>query len=301
MRLLGKRRFGALAFAVLVLTWGSSFSVVKIGLGYSPPLLFVGGRVLLAGIVMTAVALLWGGTANLRRDWHIFAFLAVFNVFFFVGFQTFGLLYLPSGTAAVLVYLQPILVGVFAWAVLGEPLNASKVIGLLFGFAGIGVVSSAGLAGAAEDITPAGVIYGVLSAASWALGTVAFKKYEARISNLWAVALPFLAGGIVLMALGLALERWQDISWTGPLVGSVLFSALVGTGIAWMLFLALVRAGEASRVASYIFVVPLVAVVIGAVFLDETLGPRLLAGAALVVLGIYLVNRTPSPARGAPG
>jgi drug/metabolite transporter (DMT)-like permease len=113
------------------------------------------------------------------------------------------------------------------------------------------------------------------------------------------VALPFLAGGVVLTALGLALESWRDISWTGPLIGSVLFSALVGTGVAWLLFLALVRAGEASRVASYIFVVPLAAVVIGAVFLDETLGPRLVAGAALVVLGIYLVNRRPR--EGAPG
>ncbi len=297
MRLFGKRRFGALAFAVLVIAWGSSFSVVKVGLEDAPPVLFVGGRTLVAGVLMTAVASAWGGALNFRRDWRVFGFLAVFNVALFVGFQTFAVLYLPSGTAAVLIYLQPILVGIFAWLFLGESLTPTKVFGLLLGFAGIVAVSSAGLLGAPGDVTPVGVACGVASALFWALGTVGFKKYEARVSTLWAVAVPFLAGGVALSALGFLLESPSDISWTGPLISSVLYSALVGTGLAWLLFFGLVRAGEASRVASYIFVVPLAAVVIGALLLDEGLGPPLLVGAALVVSGIYLVNRTPRPAK----
>ena len=290
-----------LAFAVLVLAWSSSFSVVKIGLDYAPPVLFAGLRTLLSGIIMTAVALAWGGNPNLRRDWRVFAYLGIFNVVLFIGAQTFAVLYLPSGTAAVLIYLQPILVGVLAWTVLGEPLTATKVFGLLLGFAGIVAVSSAGLLDAAGEVTLVGVVSGVASALFWALGTVGFKKYEARISTLWAVALPFLMGGAVLTTLGLFTERLSDISWSGPLVSSVLYSAFVGTGLAWLLFFGLVRAGEASRVASFIFVVPLAAVVIGAFVLDETLGPPLLAGAALIVSGIYLVNRTPRGTKEASG
>ena len=290
-----------LAFAVLVLAWSSSFSVVKVGLDYAPPVLFAGLRTLLSGIIMTAVALAWGGNPNLRRDWRVFAYLGIFNVVLFIGAQTFAVLYLPSGTAAVLIYLQPILVGVLAWTVLGEPLTATKVFGLLLGFAGIVAVSSAGLLDAAGEVTLVGVVSGVASALFWALGTVGFKRYEARISTLWAVALPFLMGGAVLTTLGLSLERLSDISWTGPLVSSVLYSAVVGTGLAWLLFFGLVRAGEASRVASFIFVVPLAAVVIGAFVLDETLGPPLLAGAALIVSGIYLVNHTPRGTKEASG
>ena len=290
-----------LAFVVLVLAWSSSFSVVKIGLDYAPPVLFAGGRTLLSGIIMSAVALVWGGSPNLRRDWRVFAFLAAFNVVLFIGAQTFAVLHLPSGTAAVLIYLQPILVGVLAWTVLGEPLTAMKVVGLLLGFAGIVAVSSGGLLDAAGEVTMIGVVSGVASALSWALGTVGFKKYEARISTLWAIALPFLVGGAVLTALGLFIEPLSGISWSGPLFSTVLYSALVGTGLAWMLFFGLVRAGEASRVASFIFVVPLAAIVIGAVVLDETLGPPLLAGAALVVSGIYLVNRTPREAEKTSG
>lgn len=290
-----------LAFVVLVLAWSSSFSVVKVGLDYAPPVLFAGGRTLLSGVIMTAVALVWGGDPNLRRDWRVFAFLGAFNVVLFIGAQTFAVLYLPSGTAAVLIYLQPILVGVLAWTVLGEPLTATKVLGLLLGFAGIVAVSSVGLLDAAGEVTLVGVVSGVASALFWAIGTVGFKKHEARISTLWAVALPFLMGGVVLTTLGLFVERLSDISWTGPFVSSVLYSAFVGTGLAWLLFFGLVRAGEASRVASFIFVVPLAAVVIGAVLLGETLGLPLLAGAALIVSGIYLVNRTPRGTKEAPG
>ena len=290
-----------LAFAVLVLAWSSSFSVVKVGLDYAPPVLFAGGRTLLSGVIMSAVALVWGGSPNLRRDWRVFAFLGMFNVVLFIGAQTFAVLYLPSGTAAVLIYLQPILVGVLAWTVLGEPLTATKVVGLLLGFAGIVAVSSGGLLDAAGEVTLVGVVSGVASALSWAIGTVGFKRYEARISTLWAIALPFLAGGAALTVLGLFLEPLSGVSWSGPLVSSVLYSAFVGTGLAWMLFFGLVRAGEASRVASFIFVVPLAAVFIGAVVLDEALGPSLLAGAALIVSGIYLVNRTPRGTKRAAG
>jgi drug/metabolite transporter (DMT)-like permease len=301
LRLFGRRRFGVLAFVVLVLAWSSSFSVVKVGLEYAPPVLFAGLRTLLSGVIMSGVALVWGGNPNLERDWRVFAYLAAFNVVLFIGAQTFAVLYLPSGTAAVLIYLQPILVGVLAWTVLGEPLTATKVLGLLLGFAGIVAVSSGGLLDAAGEVTLLGVVSGVASALFWALGTVGFKSYEARIATLWAVALPFLAGGAVLTTLGLFSERFSDISWTGPFVSSVLYSAFVGTGLAWLLFFGLVRAGEASRVASFIFVVPLAAVVIGAVVLDETLGLSLLAGAALIVSGIYLVNRTPRGAKEPPG
>jgi drug/metabolite transporter (DMT)-like permease len=301
LRLFGRRRFGVLAFVVLVLAWSSSFSVVKVGLEYAPPVLFAGLRTLLSGVIMSGVALVWGGNPNLERDWRVFAYLATFNVVLFIGAQTFAVLHLPSGTAAVLIYLQPILVGVLAWTVLGEPLTATKVLGLLLGFAGIVAVSSGGLLDAAGEVTLVGVVSGVASALFWALGTVGFKRYEARIATLWAVALPFLAGGAALTTLGLFSERLSDISWTEPFVSSVLYSAFVGTGLAWLLFFGLVRAGEASRVASFIFVVPLAAVVIGAVVLGETLGPSLLAGAALIVSGIYLVNRPTRAPKEAPG
>jgi drug/metabolite transporter (DMT)-like permease len=291
LRIFGKRRFVVLAFSSLVLFWGSAFAVVKVGLDFSPPILFAGLRSLLGGLAMVAVAFLWGGNPNLRRDWPVFLLLALFNVVVFIGLQTYAILHLPSGSAAVLVYLQPILVGLLAWLILGEPLTAAKLAGLLLGFSGIVAVSAGSFSG--DAMSPLGVAFGAGSALSWALGTVFFKKYEVRVSTLWAVAVPFLVGGVMLTALGLVVESWGEISWTGGFVASILYSSLVGISAAWVIWFALVRAGEASRVAAYIFAVPLTAVLVGVVFLDEPLGFALLIGAVLVVCGIYLVNRVP--------
>jgi drug/metabolite transporter (DMT)-like permease len=293
LRIFGKRRLVVLAFALLVLFWGSAFAVVKVGLGYSPPLLFAGLRTLIGGLAMVLAAFLWGGSANLHRDWPVFLLLALFNVVLFIGFQTYAIVYLPSGSAAVLVYLQPILVGLLAWPILGETLTVAKITGLLLGFSGIVAVSAGSFSGAASALSPLGVTLGAVSALCWALGTVFFKKYEARVSTLWAVAVPFVAGGAVLTAFGLSVEEWGEITWNTPFVASILYSGLVGISLAWVIWFALVRAGEASRVASYIFVVPLTAVLIGVLFLDEPLGYTLLIGAAFVVSGIYLVNREP--------
>jgi O-acetylserine/cysteine efflux transporter len=299
LRIFGKRRFVVLAFASLVLFWGSAFAVVKVGLGYSPPLLFAGLRSLTGGLAMVLAAVFWGGSPRLRRDWPVFLLLTLFNVALFIGLQTYAIVYLPSGSAAVLVYLQPILVGLLAWPILGETLTAAKVVGLLLGFSGIVAVSAGSFSGSVDALSPLGVTLGAISALCWALGTVFFKKYEARVSTLWAVALPFVAGGAALTAVGLFVEDWGSITWNGTFVASMLYSGVIGISLAWVIWFALVRAGEASRVASYIFFVPLTAVLIGVLFLDEPLGYTLLVGAAFVVSGIYLVNRQPRGKKGA--
>ena len=288
-----------LAFALLVLFWGSAFAVVKVGLGYSPPLLFAGLRSLTGGLAMVLAAVMWGGSPRLGRDWPVFLLLTLFNVALFIGLQTYAIVYLPSGSAAVLVYLQPILVGLLAWPILGETLTAAKVAGLLLGFSGIVAVSAGSFSGSVGALSPLGVTLGAASALCWALGTVYFKKYEARVSTLWAVALPFVAGGVMLTAVGLLVEDWGGITWNGTFVASMLYSGVIGISLAWVIWFALVRAGEASRVASYIFFVPLTAVLIGVLFLDEPLGYTLLVGAAFVVSGIYLVNRQPRGKKGA--
>lgn len=284
------RRMAIPAFVLLVLFWGSAFGAVKIGLDYSPPLLFAGVRAALGGLGIGLIALVAGGPPRLERDWGVFVLLALLNVVFFIGLQTFAILNLSSGTAAVLIYLQPILVGLLAWMLLGEGLGPAKIVGLLLGFSGIVAVSAGGIA---REVSTAGVVFATVAALSWALGTVYFKRVEDRVSTLWAISLQFLAGGIVLGAIGLLTESPSEMRFTAPFIASLLYSSLIGTGLAWVLWFGLVRAGEASRVAAYIFVVPIVSIVLGIVFLDEPLSPSLAVGAALVVGGIYLVNRAP--------
>jgi drug/metabolite transporter (DMT)-like permease len=103
---------------------------------------------------------------------------------------------------------------------------------------------------------------------------------------------PFLVGGALLTLVGLV-DEGADITWSPRFIVALAFAGFVGTALAWSLWFGRVAAGEAGRAAAYIFFVPLVGVVVGAVLLDEALTASLLAGAALVVLGVYLVNRRP--------
>jgi O-acetylserine/cysteine efflux transporter len=282
----GRPTTQVVAIVLLVLAWGSTFAAVKIGLDSAPPILFGGIRSLLGGAVMAVLASARSGLPDLRTTWPAYAVLTLLNVVLFFGLQTLAILELPSGLAAVLIYLQPVLVGVLAAALLGERLTTAKVAGLLLGFAGIVAVSVGAFSG---HVSVPGVGYAVLAALVWALGTIAFKSYSARIDGWWAVAVSFVVGGVMLTLAGAAAEG-TAISWSAEFVAAFLYAALVGTALSWSLWFGLVGSGEAGRAASYIFFVPLVSLAIGSVFLHETLGPSLLAGAGLVIFGVYLVN-----------
>src|SRR4029450_5804716 len=99
----------------------------------------------------------------------------------------------------------------------------------------------------------AGVAFGAGSAFSWALGTVFFKRYEARISTMWAVGLAFGRGGVVLTLFGFAIESWSEVSPMATLFASLSYVSLVEIALAWGIWFGLIRAGEGSRVAVSVF------------------------------------------------
>lgn len=271
----------------LVLAWGSTFAAIKVGLRSSPPMLFAGWRALIGGVVMVVAAAAFGGRPNLRRNLGTFTVLALLNVIGFYGLQTLALDDLPSGLSAVLIYLQPVLTAALAAPILGERVGLAGVAGLLVAFAGIVVVSLHAMEGRVSGV---GIVLAIGSALAWSLGTIVFKRQAAQVDSWWAVAIPFVAGGVVLTAYGTATEG-DHVTWSWSFGWGLGWAAIIGTSLAWMLWFALVGSGGAARTAANIFFVPLVAIVIGALFLGESVGVTLLVGAALVALGVYLVNR----------
>jgi drug/metabolite transporter (DMT)-like permease len=166
-------------------------------------------------------------------------------------------------------------------------MNPAKVVGLLLGFSGIVLVSSGAISG---HVSPEGIGYAVLGALVWAIGTVAFKSRQNRVDQLWAVAVPFTGGGILLTVAG-ALVGGEEIAWSGQFVAALLYASLAGSALAWGLWFGLVASGEASRASAYIFMVPVVAVLLGVALLDESFRVVQAVGSLFVVAGIYLVNR----------
>ena len=277
-----------LALGCLILIWGVGYPIQKIGLAYCPPLLFAGLRAVGGGLLLTGLALYHDGLPDLAGTWPALLVSALFNVLLFFSLSTLSVQLLPAGIASVVLYLQPIFIAGLAHVWLGERLTRTKMAGLTVGFGGVAAIMVHGMEG---SLSPAGLAYGVGAAAAWALGTVAFKRAAPR-SILWFIALPFLLGGLLIVASGLAVgERWTDIAWTPTFVLVLAYGAVVGLALSWTLWLALVAAGEASRMAGNTFLVPLVSVAAGTLFLGEPLTATLAVGALAVMVGVYLVNR----------
>jgi drug/metabolite transporter (DMT)-like permease len=280
----------------LVIVWGISWPIYKIALNFTPPLLFAGMRTLFGGLMLAV--LLFQKRENIRwkENWPIYTISAIFNVILFFAMQTVGLMYLPSGLFSVLVYLQPVLVGLLAWLWLGESMSLIKIIGLVLGFVGVITVSAGGFSG---HIAMIGIILALLTGISWSIGTVFVKKVGHRADSMWLVAFQFIIGGIFLTGLGTGFEQYTDIVWNGPYWAGLLFGSIFGVATSWIAYFTLVNNGDASKVASFTFLVPLIAVFSGTIFLREAFTANLLFGLVFIVTSIYLVNRKPQDKKGA--
>ncbi|MGE0809256.1 MAG: DMT family transporter [Immundisolibacter sp.] len=277
-----------LSLAALILIWGVGYPIQKVGLAYCPPLLFAGLRAVGGGLLLALVAARRGEQPDVAGTWPALLVSALFNVLLFFALSTLSVQFLPAGIASVVLYLQPIFIAGLAHLWLGERLTRTKLAGLLLGFGGVAAIMVHGVDGV---LSPAGLAYGAGAAAAWAVGTVAFKR-AAPGSILWFIALPFLFGGVCILLGGAALgERWSEIAWTPTFMLVLAYGAAVGLSLSWTLWLALVAAGEASRMAGNTFLVPLVSVAAGTLFLGEPLTAMLAAGGAAVIGGVYLVNR----------
>ena len=280
--------------ALLILAWGSTFTSIKIALEGCPPLVLAATRCLVGGGLLALVALAAGRRPGLRSNLGPYAVLALLNVVGFFGLQVLAIDHLDSGYASLLLYLQPVITVLLARPLLGDPLGPARVVGALTAFAGVAVVSLRH----DGEVSSYGIALAVATAFCWSLGTIAVKRTASRVEPLWAVALPLLSGGILLAAAA-AVAGSDGLDLTPRVGAAVVWTTLVGTALAWLLWMHLVTTGEVGRVAVSIFLVPVVAVVLGWLLLDEQLGWPLVVGTVMVCAGVFAVNRWPGGRRDA--
>lgn len=280
----------------LVIVWGVNWPLSKIALSYMPPVLFSGARTLLGGILLLAIAIPRYKRLQFQKTWKIYLISAAVNVILYYGLQTIGLKYLPAGLFSAIVFLQPVLVGLFSWMWLGETMNGLKITGLILGFTGVGIICS-GAGGLSGHISAAGILLALGSALSWALGTIYVKKTGPRVDPIWLVTLQLLIGGLFMTLLGSSFENWSEVIWAPIFIFSLIFISIFVIAVGWLVFYKLMDSGEASKVASFTFLIPLVAILTGTLFLNEPFTFSLLIGLVFILLSIYFVNRQPSRGR----
>jgi drug/metabolite transporter (DMT)-like permease len=270
----------AVVAGTLCVVWGMTFVVQRIGLRASGALWFAADRSVVAAVVL-APALVWARGLGWRG--HALALaLGGANVSAFLGLQVAGLQKVGAGPAATLVYTQPILVVVMAHLLLGERATRRRLVGAAVGFAGVAVVGLRELSVG----SPSGVALLLGAAGAYAAGTL-LLKVAARQPFLALVALQNLYGAVPLVALALAFER--PPAATASVVLAVLYAGAFASAGGWLLLTLLLRRGEAGIVASYIFLVPVLGALFGALVLGEPLGPSIWIGATLVAAGIRIV------------
>lgn len=276
-----------LFLAFLVIMWGINWPMTKFSLNYSPPLLFAGMRLFIGGLILLIIAIPRYKMLRFKETWPIYFVSAFLNIILFYGLQTVGLNYLPAGLFTSIVFLQPVLLSVFSWIWLGESMYTLKAVGLILGFAGVVVICLGGLAG---HISIIGVLLALGSALSWALGTVYMKKTAQKVDGIWLTTLHIIIGGLFLLAAGTVTESWSSISWNIPFTLVLLFISIFVIALGWLDFFTLVSSGEASKVSTYTFLIPVISILGSSLFLHEAVTLNLFVGIILVVLSIALVN-----------
>ncbi|WMT39523.1 DMT family transporter [Paenibacillus sp. D2_2] len=288
------RSRAALYLIFLVVVWGVNWPLSKVALEYAPPVLFAGLRTLIGGVLLIVVALPSYKKLNLRRNWPMYLFSSLLNIVLYYGLQTIGLQYLPAGLFSAIVFLQPVLLGIFSWLWLGESMYGLKMVGLFLGFLGVFEISAGGLAG---HLSITGILLALGSALSWAFGTVYMKKATERVDMFWMLASQLTIGGLLLLGTGSYLERWNDITWNVAFISDLLFISVFVIALGWLVYFSLIGSGEAGKVGAFTFLIPVISIVCSVIFLGESVTWNLVAGLGMIVISILLVNFKPAALR----
>ena len=286
------------AFAAVYIFWGSTYLAIKYAMETLPPFLMAGSRFAFAGSIL----FLW---ARLSKDYET-PKLEHWRTSFIVG--TLLLLggnggvvlaqhYIPSSLAALLVATEPLWIVILSWLWLngGRP-NWRVVLGLLLGFAGVWMLIS-GRASNGVDAGGYGQWIGIgaviVGALSWATGSIYGLRGATPKSSLLAAGMQMMSGSISLLLVGLVRGEWSTFDPSAVSSASlfglaylVVFGSLVGfTAYSWLL-----KNARPSMVATYAYVNPVIAVLLGWLIAGESMTGQMLFGAGVVVGSVVLIT-----------
>lgn len=293
-----------IAFATLYVVWGSTYLAIRIGLDAAlPPALFAGLRLVPAGVLMLLYARLRGVSHRIsRRDYLT---VAVVGCFLLVGgmYGTFlAEQRIPSGLAALIVALLPLWIAAAESFVPGmERPSALGFVGLAVGFTGLGVLMLPRLTGVSGTTTElVGIAIQIGATWLWTTGSVISKRRPVKVDAIVATGYEMLTAGAVLLVIGVVsgeLPKWQ---LTPKGLGALVYLILMGSCVAFTAFVWLLRHAPASKVMTYAYVNPVVAVFLGWLVLAERLDGWMAAGMAIIVAGVAVATAAPTrPARDA--
>jgi drug/metabolite transporter (DMT)-like permease len=285
-----------LAFAALYVIWGSTYLGILLAIQSIPPLLMAGTRFLLAGLILYFGARLGGAARSKPGDWRTALIVGACLLLCGNGGVTLAEQYVPSGLAALLVATVPLYIMLLSWLVGISPRpGLVKVLGLAGGFVGVGILVGPALRFSATGESPhawIGMSILLCSSLIWSAGSLYSRHAGQTGSPFLAAGQQMLCGGGLLIIAGLAtgeLRHLDPSHITMVSLGAFVYLVLIGGIIGYVSYAWLLRHCDPAKVATYAYVNPIVAILLGTLFAHETLTLRTLIGAGLIIGSVAVV------------
>jgi drug/metabolite transporter (DMT)-like permease len=284
-----------IAFAALYLVWGSTYLGIRFAIETIPPFVMAGMRFLLAGVIMYAIAR-WQGTyksswANWRTSLIIGACLLLAGN----GGVTISEKYIDSGLAALIVAIVPIYIVILSWATGMAPRPAPVVwLGLIGGFIGVGFLLGPALHLSSNSGRHPAIGMSILLVSSfiWSAGSLYSRTAKHAASPFLTAAQQMLCGGLLLLLAGIVTGEGRHFHPSAISIislASFIYLVLIGAVVGYTAYIWLLRHCDPAKVATYAYVNPIVAVLLGAGFAGEQLTMRVLVAAALIIGSVAIV------------
>ncbi|MFW6097252.1 MAG: DMT family transporter [Chloroflexota bacterium] len=291
------------AFLFLALAWGTSFMFIKIAVQSLQPMTVVAFRLLIGWLGLFLIVRVRGiKLPTSRRVWSHIVVIGVVNVaipFTLITWAESGPQGLDSGVASILNSTVPLFSIVLAGVVLNmERVTGGSVLGLLIGFTGVVLLFSRDGFSDPGSLLPQLAM--ILAAAFYAIGAIYVRR---NLRNVGPVALALgqlLIADVAAFAMVFAFGGFTQQSFTLPAIASLLWLGLLGSCLAYILYFIVLEEWGATRTALVTYIVPVVGVAAGVIFLGEQLDWRMFAGGLLILSGVAAVNWRPRRAIKAP-
>ncbi|MFT9597792.1 DMT family transporter [Mesobacillus sp.] len=275
-------------FIVLVVVttflMGSSFTVGKIGLNYVSPLLLVGLRFTIAGLLM-AVLVRKRIKPEKLADWGRIFIIGLMQTAGVMGCIFLSLRTITAGESSILTFTNPLMVVMMGTVFLGIRYRLLQWIGAVVGFIGVFITLGFHL-----QLT-VGTLFGLGAAVFWSIGTILIKQWGS-IFNVWVLtAYQMLFGGIVLLLMGLTLES-PMLKITPVSITVILWLAIMASIVQFAIWFFLINQGDPGKTSAFLFLAPFFGVLTGWLLLGEVVEWYVYAGGGLIFTGIFLVNWT---------
>ena len=294
-----------IAYALLYIIWGSTYLAMRFSVQSMPPVLTAALRFLTAGLILLVICAFRGVKKPAADGWRRAAAASVLTFVVCYTLITCAEVRVPSSVTALIASFDPLLYCIFGWLFFHGPRPGLRhFIAIMVGVAGAYFIISNG-SGSEESIRASQLFWmlAVLcSSVSWVLGAFISRDSKIHEDSLMTSGMMMLCGGSILAVLQLAISLWTGVfpdpaSFSLQSVLAVLYLAVFGSVIAYTAFLWLMRVEPASRVSTYAFVNPVMAVFLGWLLAGEHIHRNMLIATPLVVLSVILMIWEPRQAK----